>query len=81
MATQLEIARSGRTSDEMKYVAGAEGVDAGLVRDEIAAGRLVIPANVIHLKRGLKPAGIGRVLTTKVNANIGVSSEIGRAHV
>ena len=74
MATQLEIARSGRTSDEMKYVARAEGVDAGLVRDEIAAGRLVIPANVIHLKRGLKPVGIGRVLMTKVNANIGVSS-------
>ncbi len=74
MATQFEIARAGRISPEVEYVAKAEGVEAGLVRDEIAAGRLVIPANVIHLKRNLKPAGIGRVLTTKVNANIGVSS-------
>jgi len=74
MATQLEIARSGRTSDEMKFVAKAEGVDAELVRTEVAGGRLVIPANRIHLKGNLKPAGIGRLLKTKVNANIGVSS-------
>ena len=74
MATQLEIARTGRISPEVEYVAKAEGVEAGIVRDEIAAGRLVIPANVIHLKLNLKPAGIGRVLRTKVNANIGVSS-------
>ena len=74
MATQLEIAKAGRISPEVEYVAKAEGVEAGLVRDETAAGRLVIPANVIHLKRNLKPRGIGRVLTTKVNANIGVSS-------
>ena len=74
MATQLEIAKAGRISTEVEYVAKAEGVEASLVRDEVAAGRLVIPANVIHLKRNLKPAGIGRVLTTKVNANIGVSS-------
>ena len=74
MATQLETAKAGRISPEVEYVAKAEGVEAGLVRDEIAAGRLVIPANVIHLKRNLKPRGIGRVLATKVNANIGVSS-------
>jgi phosphomethylpyrimidine synthase len=74
MATQLEIARSGKISPEIEFVAKAEGVDAGLMRDEIGAGRLVIPANVIHLKKNLKPGGIGRVLTTKVNANIGVSS-------
>jgi len=74
MTTQLEIARSGRISDEVRFVAQAEGVDAELVRDEVAAGRLVIPANRIHLKSNLKPVGIGRVLRTKVNANIGVSS-------
>jgi phosphomethylpyrimidine synthase len=74
MATQLEIAQSGRISPEVEYAAKAEGVGAGIVRDEIAAGRLVVPANVIHVKRNLKPAGIGRVLRTKVNANIGVSS-------
>jgi phosphomethylpyrimidine synthase len=81
MATQLEIAHSGRTSDEVKFVAKAEGVEAEVVRAEVAEGRLVIPANRIHLKRNLacrqtslKPAGIGRILRTKVNANIGVSS-------
>ncbi len=74
MATQLEIAKAGRISPEVAFVAKAEGVEAGLVRDETAAGRLVIPANVIHLKRNLKPRGVGRVLATKVNANIGVSS-------
>jgi phosphomethylpyrimidine synthase len=74
MATQLEIARSGRVSEEVKFVAKAEGVEAEIVRAEVAAGRLVIPANRIHLKRNLKPAGIGRALRTKVNANIGVSS-------
>jgi phosphomethylpyrimidine synthase len=74
MATQLEMAQSGRVSDAVKFVAKAEGVDAELVRAEIAAGRLVIPANKIHLKDNLKPAGIGRILRTKVNANIGVSS-------
>jgi phosphomethylpyrimidine synthase len=74
MATQLDIARSGQISPEVEFVAKAEGVDAQLVRDEIGAGRLVIPANKIHLESNLKPAGIGRVLKTKVNANIGVSS-------
>lgn len=74
MATQLQIARGGVISDEVKSVAAAEHVPAGLVRDEVAAGRLVIPANRLHLKRNLVPAGVGRVLTTKVNANIGTSS-------
>jgi len=74
MPTQLEIAQSGKISPEMKIVARAEGLDANTILNEMAAGRLVIPANIIHLKTNLNPAGIGRVLTTKVNANIGVSS-------
>jgi phosphomethylpyrimidine synthase len=74
MATQLQIARGGVISDEVKSVAAAEQVPAGLVRDEVAAGRLVIPANTLHLKTSLVPAGVGRVLATKVNANIGTSS-------
>jgi len=69
-------------SDEVKFVAEAENVEADLIRDELAAGRLVIPANKLHLKTdpsaspgtGLAPVGIGRALTTKVNANIGTSS-------
>jgi len=75
MATQLQIAQKGTITDEVKFVADAENVDAELCRAEIAAGRLVMPANKIHLKTNLKPIGIGRLLTTKVNANIGTSSE------
>ncbi len=74
MATQLQIAREGTISDQVRQVAKIENVDAALVRDELAAGRLVIPANKLHLKTNLVPTGIGRVLTTKVNANIGASS-------
>ena len=74
MATQLQIAQDGTISDEVKFVANAENVDVELIRDQIAAGKLVIPANKQHLKTNLKPVGIGRVLTTKVNANIGTSS-------
>jgi phosphomethylpyrimidine synthase len=74
MATQIQIAKTSKISDQMKSVAEAEGLDAEFVRDEIAAGRLIIPANKIHLKSNLKPIGIGRALTTKVNANIGTSS-------
>lgn len=74
MATQLQIARSGKISDEVKTVAKAENVKAQLIRDELSTGRLVIPANKLHLKANLVPVGIGRLLTTKVNANIGTST-------
>jgi len=74
MATQLQIARTGVISDEVGFVAETENVDAELIRRDLAAGQLVIPANKLHLKTNLKPAGIGRILTTKVNANIGTSS-------
>ena len=74
MATQLQIARDGTISDEVEAVAKVENVDPELVRDELAAGRVVIPANKLHLKSGLVPAGIGRMLATKVNANIGTST-------
>ena len=74
MTTQLEHARAGTTTEAMRCVAANEAVSTDLVREEIAAGRLVIPANKGHLKTNLKPAGIGRALRTKVNANIGTSS-------
>ncbi len=74
MATQLQTARTGTISDEVRFVARTETIEAELVCAEIAAGRLVIPANKLHIKTNLKPIGIGRVLTTKVNANIGTSS-------
>ncbi len=74
MATQLQIARTGKISDEVKSVAEKENLPADFVRDEVAAGKVVIPANKLHLESGLKPIGIGRALATKVNANIGTSS-------
>jgi phosphomethylpyrimidine synthase len=74
MTTQLTEARAGISTRAMRQVAESEGLDAEVIRNETAAGRLVIPANQIHLRANLKPAGIGRVLRTKVNANIGTSS-------
>ncbi len=74
MSTQLQAARAGTITDEIRFVAKAEKLDAELVRENIAAGRLVIPANKLHLTTNLKPCGIGRALSTKVNANIGTSS-------
>jgi phosphomethylpyrimidine synthase len=74
MKTQLTEARAGVITDAMRQVAASEGVDGQTVRDEVAAGRLVIAANRAHLKTNLKAVGIGRVLATKVNANIGTCS-------
>ncbi len=74
MKTQLTEARENVITDAMRFVADVEGVEPETVRAELAAGRLVIPANRNHLAAKLKPRGIGRMLTTKVNANIGASS-------
>ena len=77
--TQYEQAKAGTITAEMRRVAQREDVPAGLIRDEVAAGRLVIPANRLHLAGAggsavkLDPCGIGRAITTKVNANIGTS--------
>jgi len=72
--TQLEHARLGLTTPEMRRVAEREGhLSAEQVRDEVAAGRLVIPANKVHLAHRLDPMGIGRATCTKVNANMGAS--------
>ncbi|ERJ23401.1 Thiamin biosynthesis protein ThiC [Campylobacter concisus UNSW1] len=70
--TQMYYARRGELTKEMSYVAKIEGVSENLVMDEVANGRIIIPANVNHTN--LKPMGIGRKLKTKVNANIGNSS-------
>jgi len=75
MTTQLQAARACTITSEIERVADSEEVSTQLIIDELAAGRLVIPANRLHLKTNLKPIGIGRMLTTKVNANIGTSTE------
>ena len=70
--TQMHYARRGELTKQMSYVAKIEGVSENLLMDEVANGRIIIPANVNHIN--LKPMGIGRKLKTKVNANIGNSS-------
>jgi phosphomethylpyrimidine synthase len=73
--TQLEIARQGKISPQMKAVAQAEGRDVEFVRQGIANGTVVVPANINHAN--LTPCGVGAGLSTKVNANIGTSSDFG----
>ena len=71
--TQLELAREGIISPQMDMVAQAEGVDAEFIREGLAKGTVIISANLGH--SGCSPCGIGQGLSTKVNANIGTSSD------
>ncbi|MEQ8317904.1 MAG: phosphomethylpyrimidine synthase ThiC [Phycisphaerales bacterium] len=72
--TQLEHARLGTVTEQMRRVAEREGhLTPEQVRDEVAVGRLVIPANLTHLKYNLDPMAIGRATKTKINANMGAS--------
>ncbi|MCH7775214.1 MAG: phosphomethylpyrimidine synthase ThiC [Gemmatimonadetes bacterium] len=72
--TQMYYARQGEITDAMQSVAEREHLSADLVRDEIARGRLTLPANIHHLAGKLKPMAIGKVATVKINANIGNSA-------
>lgn len=72
--TQLESARLGLITPEMRRVAAREAhLTPAQVRDEVAAGRMVIPANRVHLGYRLDPMAIGRATKTKINANMGAS--------
>ena len=71
--TQLQQARAGIVTPEMEIVARDEGLQAEEVRAEVARGRMVIPANPVHLAQGLHPIGIGLAARTKINANLGTS--------
>jgi phosphomethylpyrimidine synthase len=72
--TQIEEARRGVVTPEMEYVARRERIEPELVRAEVARGRMVIPANKVHLGLGLQPMAIGTKATCKINANIGNSA-------
>lgn len=77
--TQIELARQGTVTPQMHFVANREELDPELVRSEVARGRMVIPANIEHLRMKLEPMGIGIAARCKINANIGnsaVTSEI-----
>lgn len=73
--TQLEMARRGELSTQMAQVAKQENVSSEFILKGISEGNIVIPANPAH--KGLSACGIGRGLKTKVNANIGTSSDFG----
>ena len=73
--TQLELAKQGALSPQMKHVAQQESVSEETIQQYVAEGTIVIPANVNH--SSLVPRGIGKGLTVKVNANIGTSSDYG----
>ena len=73
--TQLELAKQGIISLQMETVAQYEGLEAEFIRQAVAEGTIVIPANTKHTN--LVPRGIGQGLKTKVNANIGTSSDFG----
>ena len=72
VVTQLRYARQGHITPEMEFIAIREGVDAELVRAEVARGRAIIPANVNHPES--EPMIIGRGFLVKINANIGNSA-------
>ncbi|HME81562.1 MAG TPA: phosphomethylpyrimidine synthase ThiC, partial [Candidatus Eremiobacteraceae bacterium] len=70
--TQMHYARRGEITPEMEFIALREGVAAELVRDEVARGRAIIPANINHPES--EPMIIGRNFLVKINANIGNSA-------
>src|SRR5438045_2378560 len=68
----MHFARQGVVTEEMQHVARRESLTPELVRDEVARGRMIIPANVRHPE--LEPMAIGIASRCKVNANIGNSA-------
>ena len=72
--TQLYYAKKSIITEEMQYIANIENISAQVVCDEVAKGRLIIPANINH--KNLQPMGIGVALRTKINSNIGSSQII-----
>jgi len=70
--TQIAKAKQAEITSQMRQIADSEYLDVEFIRNEVAAGRLVIPANINHTN--LNPIGIGKALRTKINANIGNSS-------
>lgn len=69
--SQMHYARQGVITEEMHYVARRENLPVELIRDEVARGRMIIPANINHTN--LEPMCIGIASKCKVNANIGAS--------
>jgi phosphomethylpyrimidine synthase len=70
--SQMHFARKGVVTEEMLYIAAKEKISSELIRSEVAAGRMIIPANINHPE--LEPMAIGVESLCKINANIGNSA-------
>lgn len=80
MTTQILAARAGEVTAEMKFVAERERLPVETILAEVASGRMVIPANKVHVQGRLEPMAIGIAAKCKINANIGnsaVTSNVG----
>lgn len=75
MQIMLE-ARSGKTTPEIREVAKTEKISVSKVRRRVAAGKIIVIRNLKHKDRGLKTVAIGKGLSTKVNVNIGTSTNV-----
>ena len=71
--TQMEAAKKGIVTPEMKIVAEKEKMDVEKLRDLVAKGQVCIPCNINH--KNISPEGIGTGLKTKVNVNLGISGD------
>ena len=75
LVTQIDFARAGQITPQMKEVAEREHRDPEYIRERVAAGRIAIPANIVHIKKGMRAFGVGEGLSTKVNVNLGISGD------
>lgn len=75
LVTQIDFARAGRITPQMKEVAEREHRDPEYIRERVADGRIAIPANIVHIKKGMRAFGVGEGLSTKVNVNLGISGD------
>lgn len=75
LVTQIDFARAGQITPQMKEVAEREHRDPEYIRERMADGRIAIPANIVHIKKGMRAFGVGEGLSTKVNVNLGISGD------
>ena len=75
LVTQIDFARAGQITPQMKEVAEREHRDPEYIRERVADGRIAIPGNIVHIKKGMRAFGVGEGLSTKVNVNLGISGD------
>ena len=75
LVTQMDYARAGQITPQMKEVAEREHREPEYIRERVADGRIAIPANIVHIKKGMRAFGVGEGLSTKVNVNLGISGD------